>query len=101
MKSSLILVLTFPLTHATIHVQNGHDGSYENVADQCGACGSYLPLQGSKVSLLAAWNLTHTPSPHFREVWPGAEFGSSGMSVDEEMDGVREILLNPAAGLPP
>ena len=34
----------------------------------------------------------------FREVWPGAEFGSSGMSVDEEMDGVRDILLNTAVG---
>ena len=33
-----------------------------------------------------------------REVWPGAEFGSSGMSVDEEMDGVRDILLNTAVG---
>ncbi len=33
-----------------------------------------------------------------REVWPGAEFGSSGMSVDEEMDGIRDILLNTAVG---
>ena len=34
----------------------------------------------------------------FREVWPGVEFGSSGMAVDEEMDGVRDILLNTAVG---
>ena len=33
-----------------------------------------------------------------REVWPGVEFGSSGMSVDDEMDGVRDILLNTAVG---
>ena len=42
-------------------------------------------------------NLTET-IPHFREVWPEAEFGTSGMSVEEEMDSVRDILLNPAAG---
>lgn len=50
------------------------------------------------VSLL--YGISITPSAHFREVWPGAEFGSSGMSVDEEMDGVRDILLNQAAGVP-
>lgn len=33
-----------------------------------------------------------------REVWPGEEFGQDGMSVDEEMESVRDILLNPAAG---
>ena len=37
---------------------------------------------------------------YFREVWPEVEFGGSGMSVDEEMDGIRDILLNPAAGDP-
>lgn len=31
-------------------------------------------------------------------MWPGVEFGNSGLSVDEEMDGVREILLNTAVG---
>ena len=33
-----------------------------------------------------------------REVWPGAEFGSHGISVDDEMEVVKEILFNPAAG---
>lgn len=33
-----------------------------------------------------------------REVWPGAEFGSSGMSVDEEVEGIRDILINTAVG---
>ena len=33
-----------------------------------------------------------------REVWPGAEFGSSGMSVDDEIDGIRDILLNTSVG---
>ena len=35
---------------------------------------------------------------YYREVWPGAEFGSSGMSVDEEVEGIRDILLNTAVG---
>ena len=33
-----------------------------------------------------------------REVWPGEEFGSPGVSVDDEMEIMREILFNPAAG---
>ena len=33
-----------------------------------------------------------------REVWPGAEFGTAGVSVDEEMEIMREILYNPVAG---
>lgn len=33
-----------------------------------------------------------------REVWPEAEFGSSGMSVDDEIDGIRDILLNTSVG---
>ena len=35
-----------------------------------------------------------------REVWPEAEeFGGSGISVDEEMEVMRNILLNPVAGM--
>ena len=33
-----------------------------------------------------------------REVWPGDEFGHEGMTVDEEMETIRAILLNPVAG---
>lgn len=36
-----------------------------------------------------------------REVWPGAEFGTPGISVDEELDIMREILYNPVAGMCP
>lgn len=32
-------------------------------------------------------------------MWPGEEFGSPGLSVDEEMDIIRDILLNPVAGM--
>ena len=31
-------------------------------------------------------------------MWPDDEFGSEGMTVEEEMETVRAILLNPAAG---
>ena len=34
-----------------------------------------------------------------REVWPGAEFGESGIFVDEEVEVMREILYNPVAGV--
>jgi len=34
-----------------------------------------------------------------REVWPDDVFGHSGMSADEELDTIKSILFNPAAGL--
>ena len=33
-----------------------------------------------------------------REVWPNDVFGSDGVSVDEEMELIRNILLDPSAG---
>ena len=33
-----------------------------------------------------------------RGVWPGAEFGNPGLTVDEEMDVMRDVLFNPVAG---
>ena len=36
--------------------------------------------------------------PPFREVWPDDAFGHSGMSADEEVDTIKSILFNPAAG---
>ena len=33
-----------------------------------------------------------------REVWQGEEFGHHGISVDDEMEIMRNILFNPAAG---
>ena len=32
-------------------------------------------------------------------MWPGAEFGDPGISVDDEMDVMKAILFNPAAGI--
>lgn len=34
-----------------------------------------------------------------REVWPDDVFGHSRMSADEELDTIKSILFNPAAGL--
>lgn len=36
--------------------------------------------------------------PASREVWPDDAFGGSGMSVEEELDTIKAILFNPAAG---
>ncbi len=33
-----------------------------------------------------------------REVWPGEEFGSHGIALDDEMEIMRGILFNPVAG---
>ncbi len=33
-----------------------------------------------------------------REVWPGEEFGTPGLSVDEEMEVMQSILYNTTAG---
>ena len=33
-----------------------------------------------------------------REVWPGEEFGTPGISVDDEVDIIRTILFNTSAG---
>lgn len=45
----------------------------------------------------------YRPCKHYgiliRGVWPGEEFGNPGLSVDEEMDLMRNILLNPVAGV--
>ncbi len=32
-------------------------------------------------------------------MWPGEEFGAPGIAVDEEMDVMRELLMNPVAGM--
>ena len=36
--------------------------------------------------------------PFCREVWPDDVFGRDGMPVDEELDVIKEILLNPQSG---
>ena len=33
-----------------------------------------------------------------REVWPDDVFGCHGISVDDELEVIRSILMNPSAG---
>ena len=44
------------------------------------------------VYVYAAWDC--------REVWPDDVFGKSGMSVDEEMEAIRNLFVHPSTGKP-